>query len=144
MTRAREMLDAAPGDRPLDLDDLAAAIERCLECAQACTACADACLSEQAVADLRACIALDLQCADVCWATARCLSRGFIHQGAVVEHLLRACVAACGECADECARHAGHHRHCGLCAECCRRCAVACNELLHDEVAQGLRRFQGG
>lgn len=144
MTRAREMLEAAPAGPPLDLDDLAAAIERCLECAQACTACADACLSQETVSELRACIALDLQCADLCSATARVLSRDFTHAHAVVEHLLQACVLACGECATECERHAGHHRHCALCAESCRRCAVACGRLLSDAIAEELRRVQGG
>jgi len=145
MTNAHEMLAAAPGERRLDLDDLAAAIERCLECEQACIACGDACLSEDTVADLRVCIALNLQCADLCSAAARILSRDCIaHRDAVIEHLLQACVLACDACAAECARHAAHHRHCELCADVCQRCADACRQLLTDEIAEELRRVQGG
>jgi hypothetical protein len=37
---------------------------------------------------------------------------------------------ACLACAEECDRHAAHHQHCRLCAEACRRCKKACDDLL--------------
>jgi len=31
---------------------------------------------------------------------------------------------------DECEQHAGHHEHCRVCAHACRRCELACRDLL--------------
>jgi hypothetical protein len=50
-------------------------IEACFDCAAACTVCADACLGEDSVQDLVHCIRLNLNCADICQATARVMSR---------------------------------------------------------------------
>ena len=33
-------------------------------------------------------------------------------------------------CADECERHAAYHAHCRVCADVCRRCRKACDDLL--------------
>jgi hypothetical protein len=33
-------------------------------------------------------------------------------------------------CIDECERHAEMHEHCRICADACRRCQQACDELL--------------
>ncbi|QGQ20854.1 four-helix bundle copper-binding protein [Cellulomonas sp. JZ18] len=105
-------------------------MEACLECAQTCTACADACLGEEHVADLRACIRLDADCADVCAATAAVLSRQTDPDLKLVAALLEACATACGQCAEECEQHAGMHEHCRVCAQACRRCEAACRALL--------------
>src|SRR5687768_1385280 len=69
------MLETYPLSINLDRTKLAATIDAVSACAQACTACADACLSEQMVAELTKCIRTDLDCADICAATARVLSR---------------------------------------------------------------------
>lgn len=70
------MLDTYPKDLGnIDRDKLAECIEACFECAQTCTACADACLAEDMVAELTACITTNLNCADVCAATGRVLTR---------------------------------------------------------------------
>ena len=69
------MLDASPTAVPVAVAELAAAIDACLTCVQACTACADSDLIEEDVVTLRACVALNLVCADICDATARVLSR---------------------------------------------------------------------
>jgi hypothetical protein len=132
MTSAvREMLDAHPGDVPgLDVGLVAACLEACSECAQVCTLCADACLAEEMVAELRHCIRTDLECADVCAATARVLARRGAHDSGVLRTLLETCAAACRSCGDECARHADMHDHCRICAEVCRRCEQACRALL--------------
>ena len=58
-----------PGRRRFDAEALAECIAACLDCTQTCTACADACLAEEQVAELRHCVTLDLNCADVCAAT---------------------------------------------------------------------------
>jgi hypothetical protein len=44
--------------------------------------------------------------------------------------MLEACSAACLASAEECERHAAHHEHCRVCAEVCRRCKKACDDLL--------------
>jgi hypothetical protein len=125
------MLDAYPADlRGIDRQLLAACIEACYECAQACTACADACLSEETVDQLRTCIRTDLDCADVCEATGRVLSRHTGYDANLTRAVLEACAVACRACGDECAGHAAMHEHCRVCAESCRRCEAACRALL--------------
>src|SRR5690625_4143080 len=70
------MLQTYPKDLgAIDQQKLAECIEACFECAQTCTACADACLAEDMVAELTQCIRLNQDCADVCEATGRVLSR---------------------------------------------------------------------
>lgn len=114
-----------------DSEKLRACIEACFECAQSCTACADACLSEDMVAELRTCIRLNLDCADICATTGRLLSRqtgGSDPQ--LMRSLLEACAALCRACGDTCAGHAEMHEHCRVCAEACRRCENTCRQLL--------------
>ncbi|MEU0236106.1 four-helix bundle copper-binding protein [Nocardiopsis sp. NPDC006198] len=109
---------------------ITACVEACGECAQVCTVCADACLGEETVADLVACVRTDLDCADMCAVTGRAVSRRTGEEDDVLRLLLEACAEACRKCAEECERHAGEHEHCRLCAEACRRCEQACRELL--------------
>jgi hypothetical protein len=111
-------------------DALLACIEACYACAQTCTACADACLGENMVADLRQCIRLDLDCADICAATGAMASRRTGSNAGVLHAVIEACAAACKVCGDECARHAQHHEHCRVCAEACRSCEDACRAAL--------------
>ena len=99
-------------------------------CSQVCTSCADACLAEPMVADLRHCIRLNLDCADVCAATSHVLVRQTETDPAVVQALLKACRTACRRCAEECSRHASMHEHCRLCADHCRHCVELCEGLL--------------
>ena len=54
-------------------DALALAARHAMLCSLFCTSCADACLAERM--DMSACIRLDLDCADICAATARLLLR---------------------------------------------------------------------
>lgn len=103
-------------------------IEECLECAQACVVCADACLGEEMVLQLRQCIRLNNDCADICEATARVGSRRTGSNEEVIATLLQACQAACAVCAEECEMHAKDHAHCKICAQSCRRCEAACAE----------------
>ena len=66
-----QMLDAFPADVPVGAAELATAIAACLTCVQACTACADSDLIDPNVATLRACVAINLVCAEVCRACLR-------------------------------------------------------------------------
>jgi hypothetical protein len=43
---------------------------------------------------------------------------------------VRSCAQACNASAAECDRHAAHHEHCRLCAEVCRRCERASQNVL--------------
>ncbi|MEU4420249.1 four-helix bundle copper-binding protein [Actinoplanes sp. NPDC024001] len=129
-TTTMSMLETYPKSINLDRAKLAAAIDALISCSEACTACADACLSEDMVADLTKCIRTNLDCADVCGAAARVLSRHTGYDANLSRSLLEACITACRTCADECAQHADMHEHCRICASACRACGQACRELL--------------
>jgi hypothetical protein len=130
MTHVTSMLATHPAPALVDREVVDACITACSECALTCTSCADACLAEEAVGDLRRCIRLNLDCADVCDATGHVLMRQTEPDWTLVRAQLQACAQACRTCAEECERHAGHHEHCRVCAEACRRCAEACDALL--------------
>ena len=130
MTVAADMLRTSPSETGYETQSLAACIDACTQCSQACTACADACLGEDMVAELRGCITTDLNCADICDATARILSRQTSYDAEVTRAALTACRDACRRCAEECERHADMHEHCRICADACRRCEEACDRLL--------------
>jgi hypothetical protein len=144
MTDTTDMLGAVPTDIPLDATDVAAAIDSCLQCVQACITCADADLVEPDFAEMRDCIVLCLNSAELCNVTARVLSRPAHWDQFVVDRLLQACVRACTKSAEECARHAQHHRHCAVCAKVCRECVYACSELLDDDTLAQLENIAGG
>jgi hypothetical protein len=143
MTDTRKMLDASPARVPLDVSEVAAAIDACLNCAQTCITCADANLVEDDVEELRTCTALCLKCANVCEATAQVLSRPARWDHVVAHHLLQACVRTCTTSAEECARHADHHRHCAICEKACRACLDACTQLLDAAAFTEARRRHG-
>jgi hypothetical protein len=137
------MLDASPIAAPLEVSQVAAAIDACLNCVQACTSCADADLAEEQVEGLRTCIALDQNCADVCDVTARVLSRVAHWDQFVVERSLQACVRVCTTCARECSLHAAHHRHCAICEKVCLACVDACGALLDARALEEVPRLGG-
>lgn len=92
----------------------------CDECASACLQCAAACLREDDPKGMAECIALDMECADLCRLAVACMARGDRR----VKDVLALCVQACNECADECAKH--EMAHCQTCARRCRHCADVC------------------
>jgi hypothetical protein len=143
MTYTKDMLDAAPTGVALNTEDIAAAIDACLSCVQACTSCADADLAEQDVDELSTCIALCLDCADVCDLTARLLSRPAHWELYIVHRSLQACVRACTDSAEECAKHAHHHRHCAICEKVCQECIQACDTVLEAETFAELQKLAG-
>lgn len=111
-------------------DALQRCIEECYSCAQTCTACADACLAEETVSDLRQCIRLNLDCADLCATIGRIATRGTGLNEALLAEVINLCALICRMCAAECDRHSEHHEHCRICALACRSCAEACGEAL--------------
>src|SRR5581483_5367932 len=123
---AREMISTHPNVRGNVNDTLVRCIEECFSCAQTCIACADACLAEDSVQQLRQCIRLNADCADICIATGALASRRTGSNDLTLAQMLETCVTACRVCGDECERHASMHQHCRICAEECRRCQEAC------------------
>lgn len=130
MSNTQTMLETHPWEGNIDRDVLARCIDACGECAGTCTSCADACLSEEMVAELRKCIRLNLDCAEICTATGRVLIRQTEYDAPTSKLQVQACAEACRTCAEECERHAEMHEHCRVCAESCRRCAEACDAFL--------------
>jgi hypothetical protein len=126
----RQMLETHPQPTIGDLDALVRCIEACGACAASCTGCADADLGEADVGDLVHCVRLCLDCADVCEATGRIVTRQTSPDVGVIRAVLETCVVACRASRAECQRHAEHHEHCRICAEVCSRCEQACEELL--------------
>jgi len=111
-------------------ETLVRCIEACYDCAQTCTACADACLGESHNKPLLQCIRLSLDCADICAVTGGIATRRTATNEDVMRGILEACIVACRACAEECGLHASHHEHCRICAEVCRTCERACQQLL--------------
>ena len=110
----------------LHVEELADLVEEALTCAASCRACADACLDEEA--DLTRCIRANLDCADICVATANVAGRAGT-SGAPWLDQVEVCLQACASCAEECEQHHSME-HCRLCEEACRRCEQACQRLL--------------
>lgn len=126
----------ADRQRTKDYADVLAALSLC---SQVCTSCADACLAEGAdVGRLRRCIRTNLDCADVCAATARLIMRQTETPNEIVHAQLHACVLACQLCAEECERHASMHDHCRICGETCRYCQARGNFLLGEISSSGV------
>jgi len=101
-------------------DQFRACINACYACAAACDNCSTACLQEEDVKMMARCIALDMDCAQICRTAAAFMARG---SDFAVE-LCRQCAAVCTACGEECGKH--QMDHCQACAEACRRCAEAC------------------
>lgn len=100
---------------------LALTVRHSMFCAAICTSCADACVAEQGVADLRQCIRLSSDCADICTMLMRVATRRTGSNEAVLQAALDLCKQACETCASECERQ--EDEHCQLCAKMCRELA---------------------
>lgn len=130
MSVVGQMLYTHPDDPEGVGEKVRAAVEACGLCAQVCVVCADACVREEAVAELVSCARSDLDCADLCEAAQGVLVRRTAEEDGFVASVLQACVRACDRCAAECEDHAELHEHCRVCAEACRACSRACQDLL--------------
>ena len=129
MTATLDLLTSSPAGATYDAAKTAACIEACFDCTRACVLCADACLAEPEHDALLACMRLTADCADLCEATGRILSRQQTDP-ALAQAVVQTCVAVTRLCAQECESHAAMHRHCELCATACRRCESTCRALL--------------
>jgi hypothetical protein len=135
MSDATRMLTAVPLELPVAGTSLAEAIDAFTACAMSATTCADACLSERDLDEMRACIRACITCADLCDTSARVLSRTGGYDVPVVRNLLEALAKACSTCSEICEGHAAVHKHCRLCADACRRCEQAAQQLLSSLAA---------
>ena len=99
-------------------------LRACNECATACLQCATSCINETDSKTMAHCIALDLECADICQLAAASIARG----GDQMKAICTLCAEVCQTCATECGKHA--MEHCKQCAEACKRCADACHAMV--------------
>lgn len=111
------------GELKMAHDDHLACIEACHACAVACDHCAVSCLQEPDPRLMARCIALDMDCAQLCRLALSFMARGSAHDSAICA----VCADVCLACAQECARH--DMAHCKACAEACRTCAEECRRL---------------
>lgn len=95
----------------------------CQACATACLQCAQACLREEDAKAMARCIALDIECADMCRLAATSIARGDRH----MKEVCTLCAQVCQDCEVECFRHPMDH--CQQCAHACQRCADACRRM---------------
>jgi len=130
MSYIKQMFDTHPVHPSSDRAVAIECITACYSCAEACNACADACLGEKEMDHLRECIRDNHDCADVCLATARVISRLTRTDKKLAGAQLRACIQACETCGAMCESHGAKMEHCRVCAYACRRCAKACEALL--------------
>ncbi|MEO7150381.1 MAG: four-helix bundle copper-binding protein [Burkholderiaceae bacterium] len=109
--------------------DLQRCLQACYACADACDTCAIACLNEADPAPMSRCVALDVDCAQICRMAAGFMARSSEFDAAVCE----LCARVCEACAVECEHHTMDH--CQACADACRRCALACCETVAARAA---------
>lgn len=101
--------------------DYKACMDACQACVIACNTFAAACLKESDVQMMAACIAQDLECAQICELAVAAMARQSPH----APDICRLCAQICQACADECSKHS--HDHCQTCAAACQQCAMSCN-----------------
>ena len=104
-------------------EKFASCIKACYDCAAEYNHCAAACLKEDDVKMMARCIALDMDCAEICALAAAAMARG----SECARTICAACADVCQACGDECGKH--KHDHCKRCAEACRRCAEECRKM---------------
>jgi hypothetical protein len=122
-TDTRKMMESASGTAS---DELTAAIDALEDCEKASNACAMAMVEGGGMA---AEVHQALDCADVCDATERVLSRGPAPDPRVTAAVVEAAIVACEASAAACGAHAGHHDHCRLHSGSAKACADALRAL---------------
>lgn len=108
-------------------DEFTAAIDALEDCEKASNACAMAMVTAGGMA---AEVRQALDCADVCDAAERVLSRGMSPDPRVVAAVVEAAIAACEASAAACGAHAEHHDHCRLHSGSAKACADALRALM--------------
>ena len=130
MSHASEMMKELEYPAYVDRALMVTCLDALGDCVETCGADEEACLAETAVVALRRCTTLDLNCADVCQATLRVLTRAVEFDAEVARAMIGACLVVCRKCGAECRLHGGTYEHCRVCAEACQRCEEACAGLL--------------
>ena len=100
-----------------------ACMHACNVCVVTCNHCAAACLQEPDVKMMARCIALDMDCSQICALAVAAMSRGSEHAKAICA----VCAVICQSCGDECAKH--QMEHCQQCAKACHACAEECRKM---------------
>jgi len=106
---------------------MAACAKACADCQNACASCQAHCtdlLADGKKEHLRT-AQLCADCADICTAAAKIVSRGGPTAGTTCE----ACAKICDVCGEACEKHP-QDEHMKMCAKACRDCAKACREML--------------
>ena len=100
-----------------------ACIEACSASIVACNYCAASCLREPDVQMMARCIALDMDCSQICALAVAAMARGSEHASAICG----LCADICQSCGDECGKH--DSKHCQECAKACHQCAKECRKM---------------
>jgi hypothetical protein len=98
-------------------------IDACSACAAACDYCAISCLQEADPKAMARCIALDMDCAQICRLATAFMARNSELAGRICQ----VCAEVCDACGEECAKH--QMSHCQACAQACRECAEQCRNM---------------
>lgn len=96
------------------------------ECVGKCNMCYEACLQEDDIDMMRACIRSDKDCADIC---ATVLSYKGREEFMDID-LVKLCEKSCLACGKECEKHE-KMEHCQDCAKACFACAEACSDYVN-------------
>jgi hypothetical protein len=100
-------------------------IDACNNCAEACDYCAISCLQEPNPKEMADCIALDMDCAQICRLSTAYMARN----SQMARDICQACAEMCDACGDECEKF--QVAHCQECAQACRRCAEECRRMVN-------------
>ena len=121
-----DILADHPDRESFDFAELHRATQAASEAAIIAMAGADSELGRDPV-EMATCIRKCIDAADVCAVTAKLLARP-APRGHAWQKLVSACAAICAETAEEC----GQHQHVSTlrCAEACRECEKACQQLI--------------
>lgn len=108
-------------------DILESCIAACEACANACDHCAAACLAESGSREMARCVALDVDCAQICRLAAGYMAR----HSEFTRAICTACAVVSEACGKECAKH--NHEHCRRCAQSCSMAAAQCRAMASAE-----------
>ncbi|MDT3424623.1 putative Fe-S center protein [Paenibacillus forsythiae] len=98
-------------------------IESCLKCMNACNVSYVSSLKEYDLAELRQCIRMDRECADICAFAIEAMAR----QSPFVADICRLCAEICEATARESGRY--KQTYCQDCIRACLECADACRQI---------------
>ena len=98
-------------------------IDACNLCAQSCYECFKACLNEPDIKERKDCIAILVECALMCQASAAHMAM----DGQFAKQHCEVCAAVCQSCAAACSAFVDVH--CPACAKICRDCASECETM---------------